>query len=276
MTEKLQIKNSTKALLNTKNLALSIQFSLDGFSFCIRNTDTKESLYLSNYNFEETLKTPQSLLENIKRIFQENKHLQYDFDSIEVIHENHLSTIVPNEYFDESALASYLNLSIKTYKNDFIAFDKIESLGINNVYIPYVNINNYLFNSFGEFEYKHHQTVLLEKLLKLPNSEDKIMYVNVSKHYFDVIVLHNNNLVFLNSFHFKTKEDFIYYILFTAEQLALNPEEFKLLFSGIIAKDDELFKITYQFVRNVDFVKNTNAIFKNLELAHHTNYILLG
>jgi hypothetical protein len=68
MTGKLQIKNNTKSLQNTKHLALSIQFSLDGFSFCITNPDTKESLYLSNYDFEETLKTPQSLLENIKRM----------------------------------------------------------------------------------------------------------------------------------------------------------------------------------------------------------------
>ena len=276
MTEKLQIKNSTKALQNTKHLALSIQFSLDGFSFCITNSDTKESLYLSNYDFEETLKTPQSLLENIKRIFQENKHLQYDFDTIEVIHENHLSTTVPSEYFDEDSLASYLDLSVKTFKNDFIAFDNIEEFAIHNIYIPYVNINNYLFNSFGEFEYKHHQSVLLENLIKLPNKNEKMMYVNVSKHHFDLVVLEAKKLIFLNSFNYKTKEDFIYYLLFTAEQLELNPEEFNLLFSGAISKESDVYKITYQFIRNIDFLKNTNAIFKSLDLAQHTNYTLLG
>ena len=59
-----------------------------------------------------------------------------------------------------------------------------------------------------------------------------------------------------NSFEYSSKEDFIYYILFAAEQLELNPEKFELQLLGHISKDDPLFKIAYKYIRNVSLLEN--------------------
>ena len=63
-----------------------------------------------------------------------------------------------------------------------------------------------------------------------------------------------------NTFDYTTKEDFIYYLLFTAEQLGLNPEEFPLVLLGNVTKEDELFKIAYTYIRNVSIIKNSTKI----------------
>lgn len=275
MTEKLEIKINKQSLNISENNSLSIQFSLDGFSFCINDNETNKTKHFSNHTFEETLKSPEKLLEKIQVIFEEDRLLQKDFKSIQVIHQNYLSSLVPNAYFDASLLRNYLDVTVKTLKNDFIAFDDLEKIAAKNVYIPYININNYLFQSFGEFEYKHHQTVLIEKIIQKKDM-NKVMYVNVAKNNFDIIVTENQELLFVNSFSFNTKEDFMYYVLFTAEQLELDTEQFLLTFSGLISEADEIYKITYKYIRNISFIHSENPFALELKEPQHTNYTLLG
>ncbi|PQJ73574.1 hypothetical protein BTO14_09980 [Polaribacter butkevichii] len=268
--------NSTITLEHSKDTKLSIQFNLDGFSFCITNTTTKETIYFSEYVFNEKQVTPENLLKKIEEIFKTDTHLQKDFSSVLVVHQNNLFTLVPTPYFSEDKLSEYLNFNIKTLATDFIAFDDIENCNAKNVYVPYVNINNYLFQNFGEFEYKHHLTILIEKLILKNNSDEKKVFINVSKNNFDIVVLQNKQLEFSNSFYFDTKEDFIYYILFTFEQLKLDVEKTPLSFIGNIEKTSEIYKITYQYIRNVSFLESNNKIFNQLDVSKHSNYILLS
>ena len=276
MIKTVQKKTSNTSLKNTVDTRLSIQFNLDGFSYCIATISSKKDIYFSEYLFNETQKTPEKLLLKIKEIFNIDSHLQHDFSSVLVIHQNNLSTLVPNKYFEKDNLESYLNYNIKTLATDFIAFDDIKTLEAKNIYVPYVNINNYLFQNFGEFDYKHHLTILIEKLINIQKSEEKEMYVNVSNNNFDIVVFQNKKLLFSNSFSFETNEDFIYYILFTAEQLQLNTEEFKLHFIGDIETNSGLYKIVHQYVRNISFLESKNTIFNHLDSSKHSNFILLG
>ena len=260
----------------THNKILSIQFSLDGFSFCVSDLFSKEISYFADYTFDETLNSLEDLLEKIKSIFNEDAILHYEFNEVFVIHQNSLNTIIPNEFFDENSLNSYLEFNIKTLQTDFITFDTIASIEAKNVYIPYVNINNYLFQNFGEFEYKHHTTVLLEKLIEKNKIDEKVMFVNVFKNTLDIVVLEHKKLILSNSFAYKTKEDFIYFILFVAEQLQMNNEEFKLYFTGEITLESDLYKIAFTYIKNVYFLESSQAIFKELEAKKHSNFILLG
>ena len=277
MTRKVIKQNSNiptlKTIIENK---LSIQFNLDGFSFSIYNIISKKEVYFREYEFENSQVTPENLLLKIKDIFNTDTQLQNDFSSVIVIHQNNLSVLVPNRYFNKKELASYLNFNIKKLTIDYIAFDPLELLESKNVYIPYVNINNYLFQNFGEFEYKHHSTVLIEKLLNSTNNKEKTMFVNVSKTSLDIVVIENNQLILFNTFSYDTKEDFIYYILFVAEQLNLNVNEFSLHFTGKVNLEDAIYKITYKYIKNVYFLESNNTLFSELNIAPHSNFILLG
>lgn len=276
---KLLIKKTKKSSnIIAKNKNLSIQFSLDGFSFCITNSDTKEFLLFTQYSFEQSIRTPELLLEKIITIFGNDKDLQQDFVTVFAIHQNNLATLVPNEYFDRNSLDSYLKYTVKTLATDFITYDSLKSKTAATVYIPYVNINNYLFQNFGEFEYKHHSTVLIDKLLNYSKEDsEKQFFVHVSTNQLDIVVCHQNNLVFYNSFYFTTKEDFIYYILFTAEQLQMNPNKFQLTLMGAIEKTSELYSITYNYIRNVHFFKPIKNFFTDSEeFSNHSNFILVS
>jgi len=259
----------------TSKRKLSIQFSLDGFSFCTTNTNN-EVLEFSSYTFSKTKNSPELVLEKLQDIFKKEKSLQYDFETVTVIHQNNLNTLVPNEYFKEDALKSYLKYSIKTIATDLITFDELDFMNSKNVYIPYVNINNFLFQNFGEFEYKHYSSVLLEKLFSIA-SNDICCYIHVSKSTFDIVIIKNSNLQFFNIFEYRTKEDFMYYVLFTLEQLDLSTEETLVSILGDIEEDSDLFRLMYTYIRNIDFLSSKNAVFNNQkEISKHSNFILLG
>ena len=79
----------------------------------------------------------------------------------------------------------------------------------------------------------------------------KKMYVHVGNNHFEILVIDKSGLRLFNTFDYQTKEDFIYYILFTAEQLQLNPEEFELLLLGQVNIDDDLYQISFTYVRHI-------------------------
>ncbi|MDT0552075.1 DUF3822 family protein [Urechidicola vernalis] len=231
---------------------LSILLRSDGFSFCI-TTDSEQNAKIKEFDFEKEI-SPSEQITKLSTLFEKEDFLQEEFESIEVIHSNNLSTLVPKPFFKEKDLASYLKYNIKLLQNDFIAYDPICNGEIMNVYIPFVHLNNFFFDKFGTFEYKHSSTVLIDSLIKAnAQNEETIFSVHVGSNQFQIVVLQRKKLLFYNSFNFRTKEDFIYYILFTAEQLELNPETFKLVLYGRITKDSELYKIVYDYVRNVSF-----------------------
>jgi len=268
-------KTINKNIEVTSKRKLSIQFSLDGFSFCTTNTHN-EVIEFSSYSFSKTKNSPELILEKLQDIFKKEKSLQYDFETVTVIHQNNLNTLVPNEYFKKDALKSYLKYSIKTIATDLITFDELDFMNSKNVYVPYVNINNFLFQNFGEFEYKHYSSVLLEKLFSIATN-DICCYIHVSKSTFDIVIIKNSNLQFFNIFEYKTKEDFMYYVLFTLEQLDLSTEETLVSILGDMEEDSDLFRLMYTYIRNIDFLSSKNPVFNNQkEISKHSNFILLG
>ncbi len=275
-----QIKKIAKSNFDFKNLEenhLSIQLSLDGFSFCIYTNLEQELVFLAVYEFDKKAVSPYLQLEYVEEIFEQEKYLNLKFKTVSVTHFNNLVTQVPQPFFNKNSLASYLKNTIKVLDNDYITFDNIKNTEIVNVYIPFVNINNFILDKFGSFIYKHSSTVLIEKLVhQYKNLEGDFCFVNVTVNSFEIVVIKRKKLELYNCFDFKTKEDFIYYILFTAEQLNLNPEEFELILLGDIEKESELYTILYQYIRNIKFYTPINNQVFLKGISNHTYFSLLN
>ena len=255
--KKLQIINNTVDFNESKDNHLSIQLSLDGFSFCIIDKNTNEVNLIKNIPFENNSSTPEKHLKNIEKIYKTEDLLSKNYDSVNISHVNELATFVPKPLFDPNHINSYIKYSSKTYKNDYIVYDEIENHDMFNVFIPFVNINNFLLEKYGSFEYKHFSSILVENLLNTYKfSERPHLFVDLHDQHFEIVAIADNKLVLYNSFKYTTKEDFIYYILFTAEQLNFNPEKFELVLSGSIIKDDAFYKIAYDYVRNISLLEN--------------------
>ena len=258
-------------LVNNPNITekkyrkLAIQVSLNGLAFCTSDTLNHNILNYKDIVFDLTDKSV-GIEELFANAFRENPDLTEKYDEIVVVHSNNLSTFVPTPLFDEQFLGSYLQYNTKVFETDFFDFDEIPTHQMSTVYIPYAHINNFFIDQFGAFDYKHCNTILVSRLLEASkNVDEKKVFVHFNEGHFEIIVVQNQNLLLFNSFEYKTPEDLIYYLLFTAEQLNLNPESFKLEFLGTITENDPYFNIAYKYIRNV-------SLYDTADLQLHNHY----
>ncbi|MGB7395812.1 MAG: DUF3822 family protein [Pricia sp.] len=290
-------------LENTKKL--SIQVSLNGLSFCVLDTSTDTVLKAETAVFAKK-RTPYGLLKHLKSLFLEHDIRLHRFSEVIVIHRNNLFGLVPQPLFDADELPNYLKLNTKILANDHMAYDTIESLDMVNVFVPFVNINNYIYEGFGAFTFKHHGTVILESLSNswavhrlasgsnMKNESDRtdtaastdrtdgheipvdrqtgrteretsrisgppigkepFCYLHIFERQMDIAIFAQRKLLLFNCFEFVTKEDFLYYLLFTLEQLQLDPNTVTVKLFGDIEEDDDLFELCYRYIRNVTII----------------------
>ena len=258
---------------------LSIQINLNGLSFCILNRTANTIEFLKTLVFEQKL-TPVDVLDHLKAELSSNTVYSEDFNDVLVIHQNELATLVPAELYDAEHKVDYLKFNSKILRNDFITEDEIVVNNSVNVYVPYVNINNYIFDTFGEFVYKHSSSVLIESILQNPEvTEDPIVYININKSTLELLVVENNKLQLINVFEYHSKEDFIYYVLFVFEQLNLDVETTNVELSGNVSIGDELFTMLYIYVRHVRFIDKMydfSIIAETDRRYLHQHYLILN
>ena len=257
---------------------LAIEVTMKGLSFCCFDTlnNTVKSIKTLNFDgFDPSTKTEDLFAD----AFSKNPELKDKYDDVVIIHNNNLSTFVPTALFDEEYLGSYLQYNTKVFETDFFAFDTIDKYEMNNVFIPFVNINNFFIDQFGTFDYKHSNSILIVKLLDYSkNNDQKKMFVHKSDSHFEIIVVQNQKLLLFNSFDYKTPEDFLYFILFTAEQLQLNPENFELELIGSISEDDAYYKIAFKYIRNISLFDVNDLRWSNYfsEAENRQHFILFN
>ncbi|GGD28930.1 hypothetical protein GCM10011368_33610 [Hyunsoonleella pacifica] len=269
----LKTRNNTNDTIT--NQKLSIQISLSGLSFCVLNTITNTISSIEYISFNKKV-NPFEALERLIHFFDTKPYLQDKFDDILVIHENDLSTLVPKPLFNEDYLADYLKFNSKILKSDYISYDTLSNNESVNVYVPYVNINNYIYEAFGEFTFKHFSTILIEKLLyKDTDSKSTKTYIHIGEQHFEIVAVDNGKLMLYNTFEYSNAEDFIYYILFTLEQLNYDPEKIDTVLIGNISKEHILYKIAYKYIRNISIEKLGKELTNDSE-SNHSNHIIVN
>jgi hypothetical protein len=240
---------------NTHKIKLSIQVSLNGLSFCALSSPENKILFFKETTFTRKL-NPAEVLQQIEKLYDEEEFLKIGNFDVIVQYSNELYTLVPEKFFTEKNASDYLKFNTRILETDYVAHDVIEPAGIVNVFIPYTNINNFFFEKYGEFEYRHCITTLAKNFVKESTSEDKStkVYVNCYTRGYDIVVVKKGKLLLANSFTCHTKEDFIYYLLFTAEQLELDPNEFELILLGKITANSDYYQIAYRYIKNISFL----------------------
>lgn len=235
-------------------------------SYVIVDLISHEVLDIKEFTIQPYSNSNKLLEEQIKKHLQELQ--QNQFDEVVVLHNNSYATFVPSAFFDPENLGLYLQYNTKVYESDLIVYDTLERYQMHNIYVPFTNINNMLLDIFPTFDYKNVNTILVQKLLDYSkNKEKEMVFIHYQKHHFELVVVQNQKLILFNSFQHKTPEDFIYYLLFTLEQLQLNPETIKTYFLGDITNEDPVYKLAYIYIRFVEVFQLLDLENKNKATA---------
>ena len=237
---------------NTDNYIMTIQHSLDGLSFVVFDTAENKFIALKHYHTTEKNISLETLLLEL----QEKESLNFDeFKNVNILIDNNNNSFVPKDYFQEETKEDYLSLLNIKHSNN-ISTDDIAEHNIVNVY-SYDDKLNFLNNNIKVY---HSSSILIKKLLKefSGRNPETRAFVNVKNNSYELIIINNDKLVFHNYFNFNTKEDFLYFILFTFDQLNIDNESIPLYFMGFIEEKSTLVELCSRYIRNIRFFNRDN------------------
>ncbi len=276
------IKKYDEALkkADLSQIILLLQISPQGLIFSLFNQPQNKFLSIEAVEFDPNFKIEEAT-SILKSYISENEYLKHSYQSVKVFLETNTSTLVPSPIFNPQEVNGFTQFNFPPEEHDKIFFEKLLNLDAYIVYAfpePLVNI---LSESFKNCKFFSHSGTFIESLLVLNKNQKNhtTLYVNVRKSFLDICILKNQKLLFFNTFKYTSKEDFIYFVIFVMEQLALNPEEVELVLMGMIERNSGLFETVTKYVRNVRFQSkieklNYSYVFDDLSIHKYVNFLL--
>ena len=236
---------------------ITIQHSLDGFSYATYNIDNQQFTDLKLVSEPDI-----SLKEAIAEIEIENNCDIKNFKKIIVVFNNNRNTFVPAAVFQNENKDKYLDILGLTNENSVSCTDFIKNADANNVFAISKEEHEILENLSENIEYHHAASVLVASLVddNIERVNDTRIYLNIKSQKFEMTVIKGCNLLFDNTFCFKTKEDFLYFLLFSIDQLHLDAGATPVYFLGMIEEKSKLVELTSRYVRDIRFVRRDNEI----------------
>ena len=206
--------------------------------------------------------------------------LRLPYHDTRIIIENNKSTLIPEPLFDPQEISSYLPLTVEMTEHERYFHDRLDQLEIINIYSMTEKAAGDIDLVFPDQRRSHISTVLIESIWM--NYKNRLtgsrLFIYIRNEDFNLLIFDKNQLIYSNAFHFRTPEDFIYFVIFVMEQLDLNPEEVPVTLLGMIDRDSVLFELLYRYVRNIDFAARKESeefsyVFN--DLPEHQYYPLL-
>jgi hypothetical protein len=253
---------------------LSVSINPDGLSFSVSRQG--KLLLLKDYRFSK-IHSPRLLSEKIKGILQKEFANEPAFSKVTVVVANNRFITIPAPLYDERNAKELLQLNCEPEDNEEVFNDYLKTPEAYNVYAVSKDLYQEIYHHFGKVRTIHQVSVLINTLLeKYKNTTENILLLNVNSLNFEIILVSDNKLRFCNSFHYHKNEDIVYYLLFVCEQLKLNPEHVKLKLSGEVTADSELYRMLFEYLRNIEFYIGASS--KNLsdsDFARESAYFSL-
>ena len=228
---------------------LSVQIGLTNFSYCITNTSKFSLEYFKNYQLNNT--------NDIINLINDDEVIKSDFFSSSVAFVNFPSTLIPNKFFTKASAKEMLELNSETH--EIINTDLLKEIDVHLAYSIPKELDNIATTYFPNAKQKAQQSILIDEFSKEHNTEPTA-YLYLSENTLNITAFKNEKLIFNNSFNFETKEDILYFVLFTLEQLKLDTNTVNTLFFGDITKDDDNFKLLYEYIRNIELGERPNQL----------------
>jgi hypothetical protein len=265
---------------NTRTYYLTMQLSLHGLYFVVFDPEKNKYLGMDIYHFN-AIEEESAISDVLDLIIEQNRWLASPFKKVKLFYNNAYSTLVPEPLYSESEKELFLNFNQSVVENNQVETDMLNNAGSVNVYYLPEPVADKLHQVWTNISITHLSSQMIEcLLLNYKNKLDKqTLFVQVNSGSFNMVSIDNNKLHYHNIFSYNTKEDFIYFLLATIEQLGYNPETTELVLMGNIDKSDDLYQIIYQYIGNCHFVKPNKGIFKSYvldEIRSHQYYLLFN
>jgi hypothetical protein len=212
------------------------------------DSDTKKVLEIDevklNRNFSETI-----TLQDVLNVFSnEEEYWKFNFHKVKIAYATNKFTILPVASNNIQEVFNYLDIPL--LENDIF-----ETYNIAENQILYYTINQDI-KSFFENRFKNIEwffgdygiTNFANPKLSFKNH----LACNIYGNDLSISHIQNNQVLFFNKFYIEQKEDLLYYLKLTYEQLQLNTNQFATYLYGFIEEKSPMYTFSFAYIRNYE------------------------
>ena len=268
-----ELFDETLDINSTNNYDISIQVSLNGFSFSLLDTLLNRFVMLREYRLSGK---EAEISEEIREIINKDEFLEKPYRRYHIIFSFERNTLVPSGLFDPALKDDYFRLNHPIKEGYVVSNNKLLNPDSVLLFDLRKDLLDLLIQVFPEASLSHQIRPLLNSLyLKTNKRSGKYIQINIEDTYFNIFVITGNELLFFNTFRYRNTSDILYFTFFTFENLNLGKDE-TLHLSGQIEKNDELYNGLIKYNSSIRFVKpegsySMSYIFDNIDIHRYTN-----
>ena len=250
---------------NTSKYHLSIEIGLGIFSYAIIDTNEKKCKTIESYKIDSI--DINKNIEHISNIYNNSNILKNSFKSTSIGFAYLPNTLIPSNHFSKKEDNNLMLEFNHELQDTTIIEDNLNIIEAHNIYAIPTLILDMLNTFFPGFQIKSNSSILIEYLAKYHTSQnDKKLFLSVGKNYIEIIIFKGKDLLLQNIFKYHNKEDVLYYVLFCMQELGLSTEKDPIILLDNIRKNDDVFSILYDYIRNISFIKRPIEISMPKEL----------
>jgi hypothetical protein len=237
---------------------LSIQISLDGFSYAILDIPKGKYTVLKSTNF--FLKRPRLLFMNIRELMGQDDFLNLKFKSVDIIYSSENFTLVPQAFFHNGYADKFFGFNHEVEKGYLIEKTLLTKAEAWCIFDIPENLKEFLTLKFPKATIKHNLFPLVERSLKENKNfpDRKQVHLNFFRTYFEIVVLSGIKMLLCNQFNYTGENDVIYYVLYVFDQLKLSPDTTEIVIHGQFQQADPMYQTFKKFIRKTTFAHPTS------------------
>jgi hypothetical protein len=196
-------------LTENKNYRLSIQVSLNGFSFCIYDLDKQKYVVLKHFSYSENIADINVWVKEINRIAESiTDNLTVVKPPIKCLFISRKNVLVPKSVFSTNNIKSYISFFFQLDELDEIHYRYIPEIeGYCCFALPSPVVSK-IISRFGKSDL-YNQTYQAIRRVKDYKTRINIVFCD---NFIDISIFKNDKLILNNSFEIFDIKDVIYYI----------------------------------------------------------------
>ena len=145
--------------------------------------------------------------------------------------------------------------------------DALASINAENVYAMPSSQVSRIRQLFDKVIFAHQSSIFLNAILQEPVDDPVNLFVNVNSRSFDLAIVKEGKLLFFNNFKFNTKDDFLYFLMFSLEQQQLTGQDLPVYFTGLISGNSEIIKLCERYIKRIRFIRPDGSVNVDMSLS---------
>lgn len=186
------------------------------------------------------------------------------------------NTLVPAGLYDPAVKDNYYTLNYNLEDNYQVSNNRIMEPDSFLLFDVRKDLQDVLIKAFPEASLSHHIKPLLSACFNNAGKQsEKYIHINIEDTYFNIVIISDRNMEFINTFRYRNSSDIIYYLLFSFEKLGIGKKE-TIHATGLIGKGDELYNNLSRYAGNIKLEKpagkwSLSYVFESIDLHRYSN-----